>query len=67
MEGLKEMSTLCRCPFCGTDLVGVEREKDFPPRFYVMCHQCFARGGYDDTVSKAVNNWNMRSVDRRAV
>ena len=49
-----------RCPFCGSDFVGVEREKDFPPKFYVRCNECFAQGGWDDKVDVAINNWNSR-------
>lgn len=49
------------CPFCGSDLVGVEREKDFPPKFYVKCNQCFAQGGYDGKVEVAINMWNTRN------
>lgn len=50
-----------KCPFCGSDLVGLEKEKDFPPKFYVRCNQCFAQGGYDSTVDRAISNWNIRN------
>lgn len=54
--------TLENCPFCGSSAVYLEKEKDYPPKFYVRCGQCFACGSYDERREVAISSWNHRAT-----
>lgn len=57
------MTTLARCPFCGTDDVWARSNRDHGRvRNYAECMNCGARGGSADTAERATELWSRRAA-----
>lgn len=55
------------CPFCPKGQGQVEGPytvgHEYALRYYVMCHDCMAKGAKSDTKQGAIDNWNTRPIE----
>ena len=56
------MIDLKPCPFCGSKIVYLENFKPYAFLYWIECGRCGASGERCETVDKAVDAWNRRTV-----
>lgn len=56
------MSDLKPCPFCGSNIVELNSFLPWALFYWIECGRCGASGGRCQTVDKAVDAWNRRTV-----
>lgn len=52
------------CPFCGSVDVEIDEEG---VEFFVGCQECGCKGGNADTVMEAIDSWNRRAPEMKAI
>ena len=57
----------CRCPRCGSDVIGLMMTGEGEPQFFAVCRHCFKYGETAVDRDQALEFWNRASVGRQAV
>lgn len=55
-----------KCPFCGSDLQSVVKNKYYDGKYvdyHVMCQECGTCGPSEPTEEEAVESWNRRFTE----